>query len=108
VTATTRAAALARYHYTGPFGLAYVELDHRVPFFLCGANTVANLWPEPYDGVRVSTFVHNRKDQLEATTARLVRAGTITQAQAVALFLGDWRVAWCHLVHKPGDGVVCP
>lgn len=106
VTSATRAAVLSAYHYTGPTGIANVELDHRIPFFLCGANTAANLWPEPYDGAPTSTYVHNRKDQLEAKVATMVHSGALAVPAAQDLFRGDWRVAWCSLVHEPG--VICP
>jgi len=104
VTASTKRAAAKRYNYTGPS--SQVEYDHRVPFSLCGANTVANIWPEPEDGVDQSAFVANRKDQLEAFAARQVRYKRWTLAHAQAVFLGDWRVAWCQNLHYPG--VVCP
>jgi hypothetical protein len=82
--------------------------DHRVPFSECGGQGPDNIWPEGYDGAPASTYVHNRKDQLELTTARLVRSGKLPLKDAQAIFLGDWRVGWCALDHKPGDGVTCP
>jgi hypothetical protein len=106
VTVQTKRAAAQRYNYTGPPGLEYVEYDHRIPFSLCGANTVANIWPEPVDGVRTSTFVHNHKDQLEAYAARQVRYKKWTLAYAQGVFEGDWRLAWCQYLHYPG--VECP
>ncbi len=92
----------AAYRYAGPRGIAYLEFDHRVPFALCGANDARNVWPEPYDGAPRSAFVHNRKDQLEAAVIRLVHAHRLTLARAQAVFLGDWRRAWCIYVHTPG------
>lgn len=108
VTSSERTAILKAYHYTGPTGLAAYELDHRIPYSLCGLGGVGltkNLWPEPADGIKQSTFIHNRKDQLEKTIASLVQSGKRTLAQAQAIFMGDWRSAWCTYVHKAG--VIC-
>lgn len=110
VTSATRRAVLIRYHHSSVSG---DELDHRVPFALCGADSGAckpytvcqaaldNLWPEPYDGVKVSAFVHNYKDKLEDVIADKVRLGLprgMTLAQGQAVFLGDWREGYCHYV----------
>jgi hypothetical protein len=102
VPAKEKAQVAAAYRYTGPRGIAALEFDHRIPFALCGANSAANIWPEPYDGAPTSAFVHNRKDQLEAVIARMVRAGQLTLAQAQDVFRGDWRRAWCRYVHAAG------
>ena len=105
VPAAEKRAVAAAYHYTGPGGIAYVEYDHRVPFALCGANDARNIWPEPYDGANRSAYVWNFKDQLEAAVIRAVRSGRLTLAQGQAVFMGDWRTAWCKWVHTAG--VVC-
>jgi hypothetical protein len=101
VTAAERSAIATAYHYVGRRGLAYLEFDHRVPFALCGANDARNVWPERADGVHQSAFVHNRKDQLESVVTRYVREGKLTLTQAQAIFMGDWRTAWCVYVHSP-------
>ena len=106
VSASTKRAAAKRYGYTGPSGLQFVEYDHRIPFSLCGADTVANIWPQPVDGVKQSAFVYNRKDQLEAFAARQVRYGRWSLTYAQEVFRGDWRVAWCTHLHYPE--VECP
>jgi len=107
VTTATKTAAAKAYGYTGPTGLAYVEYDHRIPFSLCGSNGLANIWPEVVDGVTQSTYVHNRKDQLEGYAARQVRYHRWTLAFAQAVFApGDWRLAWCRYLKYPG--VSCP
>ena len=95
----------AAYHYHGKHGLAALEYDHLIPFSLCGSNSSANVWPEIYDGVRVSTYVHNYKDQLESTVYLLVRNGRLTLQAGQDLFRADWRHEWCQLVHRPG--VIC-
>jgi hypothetical protein len=106
VSASTKRAAARRYNYTGPSGLQYVEYDHRIPFSLCGADTVANIWPQPTDGVKQTAFVYNRKDQLEAFAARQVRYKKWTLEYAQEVIRGDWRLAWCRYLHYPG--VECP
>ena len=100
VPTSEKTVVAGMYHYTGPRAL--VEFDHRVPFSLCGDNGVTNIWPEPYDGVTTSTYIHNRKDELELAIASKVRHHTMTLPQAQAIFLGDWRVGWCTYVHTPG------
>jgi hypothetical protein len=89
-----KAKVRARYHYFGPTNVNVVEIDHRVPHSLCGADTLANLWVQLYDGVKTTAFVHNRKDQLEDYAADQVRSGKWTLAEAQNIFLKDWRVAW--------------
>lgn len=101
VTAATKDAVRRAYHYTGPPGISNLEFDHRIPFALCGSNDARNIWPEPYDGAPTSTYVHNRKDQLEGVVVRLVYNRKLTLLQAQDLFRGDWRVAWCIYVHSP-------
>jgi uncharacterized protein YceK len=106
VTTAEKNEIAAAYGYTGPRGIAYLEFDHRVPFALCGSNGPDNVWPERADGIRQTSYVHNRKDQLEDVIIRDVHAGRLTLAQGQRVFLGDWRVGWCFYVHAPG--VVCP
>jgi len=102
VTAATRRQVLAAYHYTGPTDITHLELDHRVPFALCGANSAPNLWVEIADGVHQSKYIHNRKDELELAIASKVRNHKMTLSQAQAVFLGDWRLGWCRYVKDPG------
>lgn len=105
VTAATKRRVEAEYGYTGPTDIGHIEIDHRVPFFLCGSNEPENLWVEPYDGVRQSTYVHNYKDQLESVIARRVEHHLMSLHDAQQVFYGDWRLAWCRYVHK--TGVIC-
>lgn len=64
------------------------ELDHRVPHFLGGTDTKANLWPEP-------GRIPNAKDRLEFYVHdRVCNDRTMTPRYAVKLFLGDWRTAY--------------
>jgi hypothetical protein len=108
VSASTKRAAAKRYSYTGPTGLEYVEYDHRIPFSLCGANTVANIWPQPVDGMKQTAFTANRKDQEEAFAARQVRYHRWTLKHAQDVFRGDWRAAWCkYRMNYSSAGVSC-
>lgn len=60
------------------------ELDHRVPFFLGGATTEDNLWPE-------TGPIPNRKDRVEMMVyERVCSAGSMTVRQGREVFLGDW------------------
>ena len=99
VTAATLREVDSRYRYSGPFGILYVEFNHRVPHFACGSDGPDNINPERYDGVPVSRFVHNRADQLEGWVADQVRFGRWTLARAQQLFLGDWVSGWCAFYH---------
>lgn len=102
------------YHYSVQHGLG--EYDHRVPNKMCGDDTTVgargqllNVWPQPNDDSTPPGTVLNRKDQLESAVYTMLRHGTITIVQAIALFLppNDWRHVWCVYVHKAGDGVTC-
>jgi hypothetical protein len=116
VTAATKRSILAAYKITDNPGDPYdLELDHLIPFSLCGANGKTNVWPQRYDGVKVSAFVRNRKDSLESYAARQVaahakdphRGWTLAFAQDV--FRSDWRVKWCqYRSHYASAGVKCP
>ena len=54
-----------------------MELDHLVPLALGGANTAANLWPEPAPD-------YERKDRLEVEMQRRACAAYRTLAPAEA------------------------
>lgn len=76
VIKATRAAVFARYRIPPGFWHLY-ELDHVIPLCLGGSNDPANLWPE------VWAHAH-RKDVLENRLCAALRAGRVTQADAVA------------------------
>lgn len=107
VTDAVRKQVRDEYHYTGPVDLAHLEIDHRVPHSICGSDDIKNLWAEVTDGVKEGGFTWNHKDDLERVVATRVRLHQITLAVAQKLFLGDWRVSWCNMVHVAGDGIVC-
>lgn len=101
VSTATKHAAAVEYNYTGHAGIAYVEYDHRIPYALCGADTLPNIWPEPTGGYPQTAYSHNRKDELEAALASKVRYHHMTLEAAQAVFLGDWRAGWCEFVRHP-------
>lgn len=81
-SAYSRAHRVVRRH-----GIRGYELDHIVPLCLGGADTDANVRPQPLDEARV-------KDRLETHACRQVCAGRVTLATAQAWFTGDWRAAY--------------
>jgi hypothetical protein len=89
VSAAMRRQVLARYGYTA--ATFHGELDHRIPVWLRGASTPANLWPEP-------GAIPNPKDQLEYPVLwRRVCLGQphpMRVTTALAAFQGDWRTAY--------------
>jgi hypothetical protein len=98
-------------HYSLAVLPAGTELDHLIPFELCGSNGLANIWPElpdPRTGTCAARgCVLNRKDQLEDRVYALMDSGDMDLPHAVAVFAhGDWRHAWCVLV-APVPGVIC-
>jgi hypothetical protein len=78
-----------------------MELDHRVPLALGGADAIANLWPQPLPPTPWNAVL---KDQLEyrAVVAACYRHA-ITLSEAQAIFLGDWRIGYCRLI----GGAIC-
>lgn len=61
-----------------------VEMDHRIPLCLGGADTAANLWPQPLPEARA-------KDVLERETCKAVCNGSMSLSDAQKRFMGDWR-----------------
>lgn len=110
VTAATKRTVLAAYDITDDPNDPYdLELDHLIPFSLCGSNGRTNVWPELYDGAKKSAFVRNRKDSLESYVARQVATRHMTLTFAQDLFRQDWRVVWCrYRSHYASVGVKCP
>jgi hypothetical protein len=90
--AAVKAQVYAEYriwhHYYGQY-----EVDHLVPVELDGADTKANLWPEPE--------LHNPKDKLENKLHRLVCSGQLSLAAAQRAIETDWRTAYVRYVGKP-------
>ena len=91
-TAEVKAGVYAEYgirhHVYGQY-----EVDHLVPVELDGADTPANLWPEP--GLR------NPKDKLEDRLHELVCSGRLPLATAQHAIVTDWRTAYVQYVGEP-------
>lgn len=62
------------------------EIDHLVPLELGGANSLANLWPQPFAG----QWTAGDKDRLENCLHRQVCAGREPLAQAQQDIASDW------------------
>jgi hypothetical protein len=75
-------------NWTGADG----EIDHRLPVFLGGLTTPANLWPEP-------GAIPNRKDRLEFYVYRRVcfsDPAPMRVRTARRVFLGLWQAYYFH------------
>lgn len=83
-------------HPTGVY-----EVDHLIPLELGGANTPANLWPEPNDHP-ASHPNGNSKDELEDTLHRLVCAGHLSLVVAQDAIRVDWVAAYRRYVGPTG------
>ncbi|HYL22513.1 MAG TPA: hypothetical protein VEU74_12180 [Gemmatimonadales bacterium] len=70
-----------RAHHEGQY-----EIDHLIPLELGGADTVANLWPQP--AAPVPGF--HQKDWLENHLHELVCAGRLELPAAQRLIAADW------------------
>jgi hypothetical protein len=88
VTASEKRLVCRAYGITsGCPGRGY-ELDHLISIELGGAESEANLWPQPVDGPGVIGF--HAKDVLEGRAHRAVCSGRITLKEAQEGISGDW------------------
>lgn len=71
------------------------EVDHLISLELGGANDMANLWPEPYDGTPWNAHV---KDRLENKLHCLVCDGAITLEAAQMVIRTNWVEAYIEYV----------
>ena len=81
------------------------EIDHLIPLGIGGADSDANLWPEPRATVEPE-WNAERKDQLEAKLRALVCAGRLDIVVAQKAVADDWTEAWLRYVHffpLPGE-----
>lgn len=90
VTAAMKAEVLAAYNIQRTQA-SYYEIDHLVPLAIGGANTVANLWPQPW-------VEADQKDVLEVELQRRVCRGLLPQAQAQREIAVDWPAAYARYV----------
>ena len=70
--------------------LSATELDHLVPLELGGASTVANLWPQPWDGPVGATV----KDALENRLNEQVCSGRLPLLTGQEAIARDWIAAY--------------
>jgi hypothetical protein len=90
-TERQRHAAFRRYGVPYSQHSRY-ELDHKVPVFLRGRSSAANLWPQRNYRHSHGAFVHNPKDWLETEYVYPhVCSGRMSVAEALRIFEGDWR-----------------
>jgi hypothetical protein len=86
VSAAMKAAVFAAYNIPDTES-PYYEIDHLVPLAIGGANTIANLWLEPWaEAVQ--------KDALEVELQRQVCHGLLAQAEAQRAIADDWTIAY--------------
>lgn len=85
-----RAEVVQKYRMAHVPAEAY-ELDYLITPELGGATVAANLWPEPYEGLRWNALV---KDHLERLLPRLVCAGQVDLQTAQADIARDWVAAY--------------
>ncbi len=97
-TAGMKAAVYAAYgirsHPTGAF-----EIDHLVPLELGGADTVANLWPEP--AKPVPGF--HQKDLLENALHKAICTGRLSPDSAQRWIVHDFPGAYAVMLSQKGD-----
>lgn len=93
VTAAMKRRVYAAYHATRHAGTC-CEVDHLIPRELGGADTVANLWPEPYPDAY-------RKDSVENWTHAQVCRGQLDVQFAQRVFAQDWTQLY-HAMHRAG------
>jgi hypothetical protein len=72
------------------------EFDHLIPLCAGGSNDPKNLWPQPIDEAK-------KKDVLENQICIEMRAGTLTQAEAVAKIRG-----WFLATYSPAEDEAGP
>lgn len=109
VTEAMKQQVMSAYHMTGsdcPSGK--LEIDHRVPRSLGGADDVMNLWPQCYEKEppapkNSAEWGAHKKDRLEDYETKMFRAGKVTLDAARAVFLApDWRTAYVQAFGQPG------
>jgi len=67
------------------------ELDHLIPLYLGGADTLDNIWPQcGPDGVALDDRYFKEKDKVEYYLGQQVREGNIALADAQQGIASDW------------------
>jgi hypothetical protein len=94
-----KARAVARY---GVKRSAHAfKVDHLVSVNLGGSNSLANLWPERYDG----SWGAQKKDRLEKKLRTLVCSGALRLASARRQIAHNWIAAYKRYVRAPTDRI---
>jgi len=92
IPVAVKRTVLARYGLTEQ--TFHGKYDHRVPHFMRGTDTPANLWPypgtQPFDKDRLETYAYHR----------ICRRNTLRIRTAVRWFTGDWRSRWRYYDRK--------
>jgi hypothetical protein len=96
---TTEATKTAVYHEYGiaTHSTGQYEIDHLIPLELGGADTIANLWPEP--ATPLPGF--HQKDALENELHRLACRGQVRLDSAQAWIAHDWYAAYRDFIGGP-------
>jgi hypothetical protein len=101
VPASLKAQVYAAYHMQNHKGACSgkegCEVDHLCSIENGGANTLANLWIEPYAGIRWNAHV---KDVLENRLHKRICDGTITVEAGCTQIAKNWKVLWMRFVGK--------
>jgi hypothetical protein len=101
VTAALKARVYAAYgarnHAGACAGREGCEVDHLISLELGGANSLANLWPQPYAGVPWNAHI---KDTLENRLHRLVCGGMLTLGTAQREIATDWIASYRHRIGR--------
>jgi hypothetical protein len=87
VSAATEDYVASEYGLSSHYGY---EIDHLIPLELGGANSVSNLWPEPYD----SPYGATEKDGLEDYLHEQVCYHGMPLATAQHEIAANWYTAW--------------
>jgi hypothetical protein len=69
------------------------EVDHLIPLCLGGADSDANLWPEPRRSIE-PTWNAERKDELEALLCHRACTGELDIGEAQQMIADDWTTAY--------------
>jgi hypothetical protein len=90
-----KGATYAWYGLQKPSGNAgqsqVCELDHLVPLYFGGADSLDNIWPQcGPDAVTLNERYFKQKDKVEVYVGNMVRAGTISLTEAQRGIAKDW------------------
>lgn len=78
------------------------EIDHLIPLGIGGADSDANLWPEPRRSIEPE-WNAEAKDRLEWRLRDLVCSGALDVAMAQRAIADDWTEAFARFIRPPGN-----